>query len=503
MTSQRKTVLDELLEANPELNIPVNDYNINVTANQGAIIDADQLFAAYRQFDGAGRDAHLYFHLPLCDYICHFCNYVKRKIRAGSKAEELMLWARLLIRETSIYLDQAPWIGAAPIRSFYIGGGTGALLLNNELALRELITHVETHFALSADCERSIEGNPENFTDATVALALDLGFNRFSVGVQSLQQEVNSFSNRGHSPEDALRAIEVLLGTGKPFSVDMMFGLPYQTPESFERDIHTLVAAGVPCITLYRLRNAERERMGIGNASVWNSEKHRQRLTDSGMFPSVSATYRMRDAATAILRGAGYHPSPCGWWNKAGTYPDGNIPRVSKDKWEKYNSMLAFGPGAYGWLTGGRPEFLQTHNITDINKYMAHMEGAPSAPPLAYGRVLEGNVAIGTRLSFAFKANQPLVLDEYRELFGVDLLHDEPYAHVFAELVRRDLMVRSSDGRTIMPTWKGEELHEEIMYVYFHKMIGGSLDAACKRRTIPLHAVAPPRAAELGAAAVR
>jgi len=486
MTSSRKAVLDELLEANPELNIPVNDYNINVTANQGMTINAEQLFAAYRDFDGAGRDTHLYFHLPLCDYICHFCNYVKRKIRANSKAEELMQWTDLLIQETRFYLEQAPWTRETLVRSFYIGGGTGALLLNNEPAFRRLITHVDRNFNLVKDCERSLEGNPENFTEQSVELALDLGFNRFSVGVQSLQSEVNAFSNRGHSPEEALRSIQVLSKAGRPFSVDMMFGLPYQTPESFERDIRTLVEFGVPSISLYRLRNVEREKMGIGNASVWNSEKHKQRLTENGIFPSISMTYQMRDAATSILRTNGYHPSPCGWWNKAGTYPDGNIPRVSKDKWEKYNSMLAFGPGAYGWLSGNQPSFVQTHNITDINKYIAHMESNPTAPPLAYGRVLEGNIAIGTRLSFAFKANQPIKLDEYRELFGIDLLNDEPYANVFAELLKRDLMARSPDGRSVAPTWKGEELHEEIMYVYFHKAIGGTLDATCKRRTIPL-----------------
>lgn len=486
MNTSEKSNLAKLLEENPELNIPVNDYNINVTSNDGSVLDAAQLYQTYKAFDGAGKPAHLYFHLPLCDYICHFCNYVKRKVSAKGREDELMLWSELLMRETDIYLKNSPWIRQATINSLYIGGGTGALLLNNEKALTKLISHVESHFDLRPDCERSLEGNPENFTDQTIDLALRLGFNRFSVGVQSLQPEVNLFSNRGHTPQDALRAIQVLMASGKPFSVDMMFGLPYQTAESVGRDIQTLVEIGVPCITLYRLRNVEREKMGIGNASVWNSEKYKKRLTETGIFPDVLETYKMRDAATRVLRTHGYHPSPCGWWNKPGLYPEGNIPRVSKDKWQKYHSMIAFGPGAYGWLAGSQRRSIQTHNITDINQYVSHMNENVAVPPLAYGRVLEGNIAIGTRLSFAFKANQPIELEEYRRLFGIDLLDDEPYAHAFKALLDKDLMVLGPDRTWLLPTWKGEELHEEIMYFYFHKMIGGASDALCKRRTIGL-----------------
>ncbi|MEX0139605.1 radical SAM protein [Massilia sp. LMS1-1-1.1] len=489
MSSATESTLNQLLAENPELNIQVNDYNINVTSNEGRILDAAQLYQTYKEFDGKGRPAHLYFHLPLCDYICHFCNYVKRKVTATDKRGELMQWADLLIKETGMYLENSPWVRDAKITSFYIGGGTGALLLNNEDALQKLISHVDRHFNLSPDCERSLEGNPENFTERNVQLALENGFNRFSVGVQSLQQEVNSFSNRGHTPEDALRAIHVLMATDKPFSVDMMFGLPYQTPASVEQDIKTLADIGVPCITLYRLRNVEREKMGIGNASVWNSEKHKKRLSEAGLFPEVGMTYQMRDAATRVLRACGYHPSPCGWWNKSNTYAEGNIPRVSKDKWQRYHSMLAFGPGAYGWLAGAQPRSIQTHNITDINKYVAHMGENIAVPPLAYGRVLEGNIAIGTRLSFAFKANQPILFKDYAELFGIDLLVDEPYAGVFATLVHKELMTLTSDGAAIMPTWKGEELHEEIMYYYFHKLIGGATDGLCKRTVIELKVV--------------
>ncbi|MBS9428892.1 hypothetical protein [Photorhabdus akhurstii] len=156
------TVLETLLHNNPELNIPVHEYNINVTSNHGDILSDVDTFQAYKDFDGAGKETHLYLHLPLCDYICHYCNYVKRRIKANDKMHELEIWADLLIQESNLYLTQVPWVRQAQIKSFYIGGGTGALLLNNPVAITKLMTYIRENYQLADDCEISIEGNPEN-----------------------------------------------------------------------------------------------------------------------------------------------------------------------------------------------------------------------------------------------------------------------------------------------------------------------------------------------------
>ena len=473
--------LESLFTESPELDIGVHDYNINVTSNDGETIPQSEVLHRYAQFDGAGRDAHLYFHLPLCDYICHFCNYVKTRIRSKEREADLTFWVNLLISESRRSLQLAPWLSAARIRSFYIGGGTGALLLNNRSAIERLIAHVRQHYDVSACSEWTIEGNPENFTQQNLELALDLGFNRFSVGVQSLQNEVNDFANRGHSADEARRAIDVLLHSGKPFSVDMMFGLPFQTCSSTREEIAWLARSGVPAITIYRLRNSEREKMGIGNASVWNTPRIKQNLDQRGVLPSVLETYRMRDQIVEVLLEHGYHPSPCGWWNRTNTYPEGNIPRVSKDKWEQYNTMIAHGPGAYGWLTGNETEFCQTHNLTKIGEYAKAMQDGPGVSALSHGRVLREQTAVATKLAFAFKANQPISVAAYLDLFGVRLLEDEPYRSVLHTMIARGFLQCTQGGAALQPTLKGEMVHEEIMFVYFHRMIGASAkDVRCK-----------------------
>lgn len=472
--------LGALLARNPQLQIPRDQYNINVTSNEGEQLSAEEVAGQYRAFPGAGQPAHLYFHLPLCNYICHFCNYVKRLVPRGREESALRLWQDLLIDESQRYLDRFDWLPQARIESFYIGGGTAALLLNSRETIEGLVRHVRGAYQLTDGAEFNIEGNPENFRTHHLELARDLGFNRFSLGVQSLQDEVNDFTKRRHSAADSLAAVENLLATGCPFNVDMMFGLPYQTPASVRHDLTVLTDMGVPTITIYRLRNADREEMGIGNRAVWNNPKVRERLISEGMFPDLETTYAMRQEAVEVLLDHGYHPSPCGWWSRPGTYGNGNIPQTSKNKWEHYHTMIAYGPGAYGWLSGDSEEFVQTHNVTDISGYVTRMQSDPGLP-LSHGRRLTGHKAIGTALGFNFKANQPIVLERYRRQFGADLLTTEPFAAAFADMLERGLVEKTDDGAALRPTLDGEALHEEIIHHYFHQQIGLSDAPVCRR----------------------
>jgi len=466
-----------LLARNPELQIERDDYNINVTANYGDQLNAQEVFELFRQHPGADEPTHLYYHFPLCAYICHFCNYVKQLAPSGDKRELYARWTNALIKESRQYLDTIPWVSRARIESFYIGGGTAALLERENLG--ELLDHVRSRFNLIPDCELNIEGNPDNFCDpARVAALVELGFNRFSIGVQSFTEKVTRFTNRGHDAAMSLSAIQNLKATGFPFNVDMMFGLPHQDLDTVSEDLRTLVELKVPTITIYRLRNADRQAMGIGNRAAWNLPKIRDRLQRDGLFPSLHTTYDMRQRAVECLLGHGYRPSPCGWWSLPGTYPDGNIPRVSRNKWQRFDTMLAFGPGAYGWLTGANRKVVQTHNISDINEYLKHIEST-DAPPLAFGRMLDGVQAVATALGFAFKSCQPIEVARFRESYGVELLEEEPYKGVFEDLRSRGLV--SISDTAITPTLNGETLHEEIISIYLHDKIGSFAAEVCHK----------------------
>ncbi|ESZ22845.1 radical SAM protein [Mesorhizobium sp. L2C084A000] len=469
----------EILDAHPELRQGQEEYNINVTSQTGNKLSAERTLREIRTHDGADKPAHLYFHVPLCDYVCKFCNYVKRLAPRDDGGAALNLWTNLLIAESTLYLDRCDWLGRADIQSLYLGGGTASLL--RVWHLERVLTHVREHYALAPNAEITLEGNPDNFLEAEAADAARIGFNRFSLGVQSLNDRVTSFTGRKHDAADSLRAIDKLAATGKPFNVDMMFGLPHQDVETVVTDIEELVARGVPTITIYRFRNALRHEMGIGNKSAWNNAQVITHMASEGLFPTLAQTYAMRDAITDVLLANNYHPSPCGWWSKLGTYPDGNIPQVSRNKWQHFDTMIAFGPGAYGWLSGSRHEVVQTHNIQDIAAYLQHMRDGATEPPLSFGRHLDARQTVATVLGFAFKANQPIELARFKSQYAVDLLHVEPYSTVLGHLLQTGFLEMSADGRSVRPTLDGETVHEEIISHYLHKTIGDADAVACKR----------------------
>lgn len=204
-------------------------------------------------------------------------------------------------------------------------------------------------------------------------------------------------------------------------------------------------------------------------------------MSNEGLFPSLAQTYAMRDAVTDVLVANDYYPSPCGWWSRKDTYPAGNIPQVSRNKWQQFNSMIAFGPGAYGWLSDGRDEVIQTHNLQDIAAYLNHVRAGTGKPPLAFGRRLDPHQSIATVFGFAFKANQPIELEVFAARHGVHLLDDAPYGSVVGELIDAGFVDLSSDRRFIRPSLDGETVHEEIISHYLHGVLGSADALACKR----------------------
>src|SRR5688572_18305060 len=105
-----------LLQKHPELRIERDDYNINVTSELGELLSLPDALQYLRGHPGAGKPAHLYFHVPLCTYICAFCNYVKKRLPGGEASKETATaWSRLLVKESEQYLALSTWYRDARI----------------------------------------------------------------------------------------------------------------------------------------------------------------------------------------------------------------------------------------------------------------------------------------------------------------------------------------------------------------------------------------------------
>ena len=138
------------------------------------------------------------------------------------------------------------------IETIYLGGGTPSALSEVEL---ELITnHLSKNFNLNKVHEYTIEINPEDVNDNNINTWKSCGINRFSLGLQSFDDNVLGYLNRKHKGKDGLAAIDKIYDAGfDNISVDLIYGIPGLSLQTWKAQLETLVALKIPHVSAYCL----------------------------------------------------------------------------------------------------------------------------------------------------------------------------------------------------------------------------------------------------------
>jgi oxygen-independent coproporphyrinogen-3 oxidase len=189
----------------------------------------------------------LYLHIPFCNYACSFCFYVKR---IGSQRDEMERYLQAVERELE-------WVEpGTPLEQLYVGGGTPTALPPDlfDRALRAVFDRMPRQSGASA----TVECSPESISADHVSVLKERGVERVSMGIESLDEQILDTLRRRHGSATALEACDLLLGAGLYLNVDLIYGLPGQTHESFGRDLERVAAQGVDSISVYNLRLNER-----------------------------------------------------------------------------------------------------------------------------------------------------------------------------------------------------------------------------------------------------
>ncbi|EKF9485455.1 heme anaerobic degradation radical SAM methyltransferase ChuW/HutW [Vibrio cholerae] len=189
----------------------------------------------------------LYIHVPFCRVRCTFCNFFQN---AASRQLVDAYFAALL--EEIKQKAALPWTQTGVFHAVYIGGGTPTELSPEQI--RQLGTAIRESFPLTPDCEITLEGRIHRFSDEMFENALEGGFNRFSFGVQSFNTQVRRRAKRLDDREVVMERIASLAATQQaPIVIDLLYGLPYQTAQVFEQDLHDFMQTGAQGIDLYQL----------------------------------------------------------------------------------------------------------------------------------------------------------------------------------------------------------------------------------------------------------
>jgi oxygen-independent coproporphyrinogen III oxidase len=197
---------------------------------------ADYLRAA-SDAGASASELSLYFHIPFCDTVCFYCgcNKVVTKNRARAKP-----YLERMKRELA--LQASRFDATRPVTQLHLGGGTPTFLSDDQMT--ELMAAAREHFMLvpDVDAEYSIEVDPREANPRTIVHLRTLGFNRLSLGVQDFDPVVQAAINRIQPLEMTAEVMRAARASGfKSVSVDLIYGLPHQTVDSFSRTLDTML----------------------------------------------------------------------------------------------------------------------------------------------------------------------------------------------------------------------------------------------------------------------
>lgn len=194
----------------------------------------------------------LYIHFPFCRHLCNYCDFYKHKLNDQVQVdqfEEILL--KQIIENEKLLNKNKFQINT--LQTLYIGGGTPSLWSQRGSAF--LKENILSKITFSDDYEFTIEIDPGTWTEDEIKSWIDIGVNRFSIGVQSFDDEYLKVLDREHNKSDVIETLNYLESINANYSVDLMLGLPkLDNARDIQREILDLISYGPSHFSVYILK---------------------------------------------------------------------------------------------------------------------------------------------------------------------------------------------------------------------------------------------------------
>ncbi len=244
--------------------------------------------ASLKEADRAADEPlSLYVHLPFCEERCSFCGC---NVVITRKREVAAEYLGHLHREIGLLASHLP--RRRRVSQYHWGGGTPTY--QNVREMEALQRKVLEHFRLEADAEVAIETDPRVTSHEQMDLLKDLGFNRISMGVQDFTPAVQEAINRNQTEEETRDHFEYCRELGfHSINIDLIYGLPLQTPEAFDRNMDVVLAL-------------KPDRVAVYSYAYVPWIKANQKRIDTAQLPSPETKLRLFCIARERFLEAGY-----------------------------------------------------------------------------------------------------------------------------------------------------------------------------------------------------
>ncbi len=229
----------------------------------------------------------LYFHIPFCKRRCYYCGCTTVVSRNKSKPGKYIESLISEIKKTATLLGQRKTVS-----QLHFGGGTPTFLNTEEF--KKILDAIDDNFKFTQDCEKSLEIDPRITTNEQIGFLAGRGFNRISIGVQDFDPLVQEAIGRIQSFELVENMLNYCRSLGfKGINIDLIYGLPRQTPESFD-------------VTLQRAINLKPDRVAVYSFAFLPKVKTHQQKINKSELPRTVEKYRLFAGAVEQFTGAGY-----------------------------------------------------------------------------------------------------------------------------------------------------------------------------------------------------
>ena len=289
------------------------------------------------------RQLGLYVHFPFCRRKCSYCDFYS--LPCGDLAEsEQQRYVSALER----HMAETAGRTSLPVGTVYFGGGTPTVMQEKQLA--QLLRLIKKRFKLLSDAEITIEANPESASYKKLRALRRAGFNRLSLGVQSLSDRELELLGRIHDSAAAKQAFSDARRAGfEKMSVDLMFGIEEQTAESWRATLEGVLEWRPDHISCYGLRVEEGTPLAERAPSANLADDDEQ----ADMYL----------AACDLLRDAGYAHYEISNWALAGRESRHNL------RYWRLEPYIGFGSAAHSDCFGARYS-----NVRDLEGYIRGIE---------------------------------------------------------------------------------------------------------------------------------
>lgn len=284
----------------------------------------------------------IYIHIPFCKTRCVYCDFY-----STTRAELKDRYIQALCKELEM---RKCYLNGDAIQTIYLGGGTPSQLDPEDF--EQLFDTINRVYGMGQCEEITLEANPDDLTPAYLQALSRLPFNRLSIGVQTFNDEILKLLKRRHSSLQAIRAVkDARLAGFSNISIDLIYGLPGETPESWANDLSQAIALHAEHISAYHLTYEK-------DTPLYNmlKEKQVEAVSEDDSLFFFSELIRQ-------LSNAGYEH-----YEISNFCLPGNYSRHNASYWKGVN-YLGCGPSAHSF-NGESREW----NVSSLNSYIEGME---------------------------------------------------------------------------------------------------------------------------------